>query len=310
VNTDSELRSGRRALQAGPEPSIQGYGRNSGDSQISVRVLSITLALSLWVASGSLVLAITEGLGPDPLRRLLIGVLLVLCIAAALWQRSAVCAALRARPWLVVPIAVALLCVAVADGVIGGPYVAITLTSIGLAAVVARPRTVWLCVAVLDAGYAAAILIDSSPAALVQSGQLAGVLGALLGYPFVALVVLGLAGLFRRFVGSTDAVLDTIRDGSPALTPALTHAVRLGAGSPLALLTAPSPFIDLTSAEVRVVEGLASGSRPKQLAYAWGVSLALVRKHIRHAKRKTGASTLPELAAMTARPDWPKVQRP
>jgi len=268
--------------------------------------LAITLVLSLWIAFGNLVLAIAEGLGPNPLRRLMIGIVLVLCIAAALWQRDVVCAALRARPWLVVLVSVAQLVAAVVDGVMGGPYVAVTLTSIGLAAVVARPRTVWLCVAVLDVGYAEAVLLDSSPAALVQTGELAGVLGALLGYPFAALVVLGLAGLFRRHVANMGAALDAIRHGAPMLTPALTVAVQLGAGRPVGLLAAPSSLVDLTSDEVRVVEGLASGRRPKQIAFAWGVSLATVRKHIRLAKRKTGARTLPELAAMTARPDWPE----
>jgi DNA-binding CsgD family transcriptional regulator len=53
------------------------------------------------------------------------------------------------------------------------------------------------------------------------------------------------------------------------------------------------------------MEGLASGRAPKQLAHQWGASLATVRTHIKNAKRKTGARTLYELAAMTARPDWP-----
>jgi DNA-binding CsgD family transcriptional regulator len=43
----------------------------------------------------------------------------------------------------------------------------------------------------------------------------------------------------------------------------------------------------------------------KQLAHAWGLSLATVRTHIANAKRKTGARTLRELASLPARPDWP-----
>lgn len=71
------------------------------------------------------------------------------------------------------------------------------------------------------------------------------------------------------------------------------------------MIEAPSLFTTLTPREIEVVEGLARGSRPKQLARTWNVSLATVRTHIKHAKRKTGALTLSELAAMTARPDWP-----
>lgn len=279
------------------------FGR--GQAQVSAHVLVITLMLSLWIALGSLLLAIAEGLGRHPTRRLVIGLILVGMVAAALWQRDRVCAALRARPWLVVVVAVVQLVAVVGDGVIGGPYVAVTITSIGLASIVANATTVWLCVVVFDAGYAVEILVDRTPAALFRSGDLAGVLGAMLGYPFAAFVVLGLAGLYTRFVADADASLDAIRRGAPALTAALGRAVALGAGHPPRLLGAPSRLAGLSDAETRVVEGLASGIRPKQIAHAWGVSLPTIRKHIRLAKRKTGALTLPELAAMTAWPDWP-----
>ncbi len=56
------------------------------------------------------------------------------------------------------------------------------------------------------------------------------------------------------------------------------------------------------------MEGLASGSAPKQLAYQWGVSLATVRTHIKHAKRKTGARTISELTALAAQASWPNVR--
>jgi DNA-binding CsgD family transcriptional regulator len=139
-------------------------------------------------------------------------------------------------------------------------------------------------------------------------GQLAGVLGALFAYPFVACVLLGLAGLYKRFLVNVDEVVVAIRSGSPALTPALTRAIALDGGDPVKLLGAPPPLSGLSTDELRVVAGLASGARPKQLAYAWGVSLPTVRKHIRLAKRKTGARTLPELAAMAARHDTPDAQ--
>lgn len=104
-----------------------------------------------------------------------------------------------------------------------------------------------------------------------------------------------------------------MRDGSPALTAALSEAIERGGHGPLPLLPAPAaatptPMVRLTTTERRVVEGLASGNAPKQLAHQWGVSLATVRTHIMHAKRKTGARTLSELAAMTAQADWPNVR--
>jgi DNA-binding NarL/FixJ family response regulator len=274
--------------------------------QVSAHVLAIALALSLWMASGNLVLAVVDGLGSDPLRRLVIGLALVLAIAAALWKRDAVCVALRARPWLVVLVTLAMLGAVVADGPLESAYGAVSVTSLGLAAIVARARTVWLCVAILDVGFAAAILADHSPAALVESGELAAALGALLGYPFAALVVLGLAGMFTRYVSSADAIIDKMRAGSPALTPALAQALQLGAGRQVGLLGPPAPFAELTAREVDAVAALAHGRRPKQIAFDWGVSLATVRKDLANAKRKTGARTLAELAAMTDRVDWPR----
>ena len=264
-----------------------------------MRVLTIALVLTLWIASGSFVLAGTS-LGGDPLRRLAVGGVFVLGAALALWRRAAVCSALRARPWLVVVAGVVSLGVALVDGV-DGPYVPVTETVIGIAAVVAGPRLVWLCVAVLETGYGAAVLASGSP------GSLGGVLGAMLAYPFVALVVVGLANLYKRFLGGVDETLAAFRGGAPALTAALTRAVALGAVRPVAQLPAPSsPLSCLSGDERGVVEELARGMRPKQVAHAWGVSLATVRKHIRHAKRKTGARTLPELAAIAAQGDRPQ----
>jgi DNA-binding CsgD family transcriptional regulator len=128
----------------------------------------------------------------------------------------------------------------------------------------------------------------------------------MLAYPFVALVVVGLANLYKRFLGGVDETLTAFRAGAPALTAALTRAVELGAVRPVAELAPPSPLSCLSSVERGVVEELAGGRRPKQVSLAWGVSLATIRKHIRHAKRKTGAQTLPELAAIVARSDRPR----
>jgi DNA-binding CsgD family transcriptional regulator len=268
-------------------------GEDPGELALSMRVLTIALVLTLWVASGSFVLAATS-LGGDPLRRLAVGGVFVLAATLALWRRASVCSALRARPWLVVVAAVVSLGVALVDGV-DGPYVPVTETVIGIAAVVAGPRLVWLCVAVLEAGYAAAVLASRSP------GSLGSVLGEMLAYPFVALVVVGLANLYKRFLGGVDETLTAFRSGAPALTAALTRAVELGAVRPVAALVSPSPLSCLSGDERSVVEELAGGRRPKQVALAWGVSLATIRKHIRHAKRKTGARTLPELVAIAAR---------
>ena len=271
--------------------------------QLSAGVLGLAFGLALWIAAGSLVLAIADGLGDHPVRRLCVGLALVALLGGALWRRDASYKALLARPWLVLLCAAAVMALVAIDGVTEGtkvgPYLVVTVTPLGLAVVVGAPRLVWLCVALLEACFLVAVL--SELAVGDTTASVASLLGASLAYPFAALVIVGLAGLFTRFLGNVDGILDEIRAGAPSLTPGLTRAVMLEAGRPIGLLVAPSLLADLTPSEQRVVEALARGSRPKQVAFAWGVSLPAVRKHIRNAKRKTGARTLTELAAICAR---------
>ena len=268
--------------------------------QLPVGVLKMALWLSLWIASGSLVLAVASRLGANPVRRTLVGVALILVCAVALWLRATVCDWFREQPWLVVAVAAVELGVVALDGLIGTPYVAFSLTSVGIAVIVARSRTVWVCVSLLDVGYATVLLLGNAPSSLARHGELGGVIGALVSYPFAALVLLSLRRLFSGFVESADGTLDVIRRGDAMLTPALALAVRRAGRAPLGLPPAPSLAELLSPAELRVVEGLAGGNAPKEIAHRLGVSLPTVRTHIKHAKRKAGARTLRELAAMAA----------
>lgn len=264
---------------------------------LSLRVLTITLAVMLWLSLGSVALAVADGLGEHPARRLLIGCGLVVVALAALWQRQRFCAALQLRPQLVLGVAALQLGAAGADGLLDGPYVAVSVTAIGLAAIASRARTVWLCVAVLIGGYVSLLALTQPPADIIRSGQLARVLGDVLAYPLFAVLCLALAGLFGRYVSRVDGLLEEVRGGAPALTPALTLAVRRG--RPLPELPSPPPQ-PLTAGERRVVDALASGMAPKQIAHDFGVSIATVRSHIRNAKRKIGARTLSELVHIAA----------
>lgn len=262
-------------------------------------LLAVALGLALWVASGSLLLAIADGLGEHPIRRLLVGVGLMVLSAALLWQRNRVATALQVRPWLVIGLALLQISAAGIDGVVGGAYVAVSLTTVGIAVVVARARTVWLCVALCDLALLAAVTASWSPSELREADELPGVIGALIGYPVAAALFLALRRRFLRFEQAIGDTLLDIRTSGRAFTPALERAL---AGEPL-LLPAPRAR-PLTDTERRVVEGLAAGRAPKQLAYEWGVSLATIRTHIRNAKRKTGTRTLRELATWPSRAGW------
>ncbi len=298
------------AATAARSVEFERRGRSPSDVRgmagaLPLSLLTTALCLSLWVAFGSLVLAVADGLGADPVRRLIVGAVLVLGTALALSWRRRMCVWLWLRPWLVLVGAVAQLAVVAVDGLVGGPYVAFTLTSIGIAVVVAPTRMVWWCVAVLVVCYAGGVLIGHSPGRLVQEGELAGVLGQALAYPFAALGLLGLAALFKRFVSNAPVILEAIRTGAPALTPALGYAIANPGTARLSLPPGEAAPVRLTPAEIRVVEGLAEGKTAKQLAYEWGVTLATVRTHIKHAKRKTQARTVRQLAGLVARPEWP-----
>ncbi|MEA2232523.1 MAG: Bacterial regulatory protein luxR family [Solirubrobacteraceae bacterium] len=285
-------------------PPVEAMRARQDQRRLSLGVLTLVLSLSLWVAAGLLLVGAIDG-GPHPTRRLAVGVALVAATAAALWRRRALCEWLCARPWLVVPIAVVQVAAAALDGLLPmGPYLGFSLTSIALAVVVARPRTVWLTVLAAEATLWVALLAEQLQARETISDHLSAVLGGVLGLPFSAIAGLAIVSLFARFLTRVDPLLNELRASGSALTPALTRAIVQGPRS-LAELPPPAPWLTLTPAERRVVEALATGISPKEFAFRRRVSLETVRSHIKHAKRKTNARTLSQLAALTARADWP-----
>jgi DNA-binding CsgD family transcriptional regulator len=74
--------------------------------------------------------------------------------------------------------------------------------------------------------------------------------------------------------------------------------LQLPRGAPQLQLGPGDAIAYLTTQERKVVEWLGQGRRPKEIAREWGISLATIRSHIRRAKQKTGARTLPELMAV------------
>lgn len=267
-------------------------------------LLAIALVLSLWVAIGSVVHALADGAGPEPARRVLVGTVILLASAGSVLWRARLAEQLQRRPWLVLPGAAAQVLLAGVDGFVDGPYVAWSLTSLGMAVVAARPRTVWWCVALLVAVYSGGVLIEHSPDHVVEQGHLGGVVGAVISYPVAAGLLMWLRGRYLRFVADSEATLYDIRRDHSAFTAALAAAVHRRAPA-----LGPPPRSRLTPSEAHVVAGLADGLAPKEIAHAAGVSITTVRTHLAHAKRKTGAKTLRELASLAADPRWPEVCR-
>src|SRR4051794_27121094 len=58
----------------------------------------------------------------------------------------------------------------------------------------------------------------------------------------------------------------------------------------------------LTPAQQRIIDLMADGYAPKQVALALGISLETVRSHLKSAKRRTESRTLAELVANHGQP--------
>lgn len=271
-----------------------------------VRTLAVVLALSIWFASASFVQAILGGLGEHPTRRIVIGVALLTGYLLAWTYRPRVAVSLSVRPWVVVVIAALVAGAAVVDEPVGGPYFSVSLTVIGLAVVVASTRTVWLtllcvCSVALAGAGVASLEHHGAP------GETGTVLGAILGCSLGTLLLVGIRAQLFRLTGNLDGALEDLRMGRLILSPALSQAALDGTPA-VALLSPPAAHAGLTEAEAEVVEALAQGRAPKQIARDRGVSINTIRTQLRRAKSKTGARTLRELASLVTHPDWPHVE--
>jgi DNA-binding NarL/FixJ family response regulator len=135
------------------------------------------------------------------------------------------------------------------------------------------------------------------------------VLGQLFAYPFAGGALFALIWMFRRYEAQIGTTLSAIRAGGGRVPQALR--ARLLAAGPLARTlpararTAP---IHLTDAEIYVVEALASGLEPGEIAHGSARSGRTVQNHLARAKKKTGARTLAQLASLSEHPDWPSLR--
>lgn len=272
-------------------------------AQLQQAILGTTLWLCLWVATGNLARALAENDGRPGARSVLLGLGAVTILAAATLRSRGLALWIAGRPPALFLVGAALLAIPILDGIQHSPHVSLALTSIGAAVVVARARTVWLLVAMLMALHTAALVAQAPPAQFWNGSALGGIAGALVSYPIAAAMLLAVRAVISHAISAADQIVTGIA-GWPSRSQ-----IQASKGSrwPRRLLPpGPLRLSGLSPRERLVVEALASGSIAKQIARDWGVSVTTVRTHIRNAKRKTGAATLPELAALTASPDWPR----
>lgn len=182
-----------------------------------------------------------------------------------------------------------------------------------------RPGALWLLPALALAGMLPAILDGGYPGSLAtQPIWLVAAAAALGGWRLV--LATGLAAfLAKAFVfWITSSGPEPFGSGAPLeartalllplalvpLTIALVASVRPLAGIVGEAVNSnrPDPVASLTPAQLEIVDLLAAGLTPKEIALERGTSPETVRTQIKQARQKIGARTKDELVARAWRP--------
>lgn len=160
--------------------------------------------------------------------------------------------------------------------------------------------------AILSGGLLAAFLLDGmSVQAIVTGPERYTAVTDILNPLVIVLAALAATGVFRLVLANAGSTLDRARRGETASS----HAMRaLLAGPPI--LALPAGDIEaasdtgprLSPAERDIVERLANGQTPQQIALARGVRDDTVYDQIGSAKQKTGAKTIEHLVVLTWHP--------
>jgi len=161
--------------------------------------------------------------------------------------------------------------------------------------------------AVLSGGLLAAFLLDGmSLQAIVSGPERYIAVTDILNPLIIVLVALAVVGVFRFVLTNAAAALRQARTGETATSPAM---LALLSGQPvLALPAGEVGAIEgqsgkgLSLAERDIVERLARGETPQQIALARGVRDDTVYDQIGSAKTKAGANTIEHLVALAWRP--------
>jgi DNA-binding CsgD family transcriptional regulator len=267
-----------------------------------LQVLRATVLIGLLVACSNLAGATPSGRVQGP-ATLLGSIWCVLWLVAATFPMITARCLLR---WRVTALALAganAATVALTGG-IDSPLLSVCMYGGWIASVVVNARgAMGISLTIAASVFAGYLLAGASPADVLTGAHRDSALNSALLPILTGLVGVMLAGVTNSIFGRIPEIVDGLRHGAPASTPAMTALL---AGHPIALLP-PGPRerravpgrVALTSAEREVVALLADGLRPKQIARLRGVAISTVRSQIAAAKKKTGARTIEELIAIT-----------
>lgn len=265
--------------------------------QLSSRLLTLGISLSVLVAAGGLLQALTSSLGPRPGMRLTIGLSVLALSAGALLFRAPALRLLRDSPWVVLLVAALQTALVSVDGLPGSPYYASCLIPIGIA-MIAGPSLSWRCAGVVDSVLVLA-MVGAGPTASFPGGA-GTAIGDLVAPPVSALALVTLARAYER---TFDWITGRMA-GSAVPAPPEVPNQRLLTGV-VARDVPPAPWAELTAAEISVAGELARRGKTAAIARHRGVTGRTVDNQLAEALVKTGSRTRSQLAALTAHPAWP-----
>lgn len=280
-----------------PTPAAHGEPSRAAGSRAAAHARAITtvgLALGVFVAAANLTQAVVEGLGSDPPRQIAIGVTLLALSVAQLAGRERVIVWLRETTWWILAVAALQTGLVASEGLLESPYYSSCLIPVGIVAISGRARAVWACALLIDVIVAVAVLSAFSPAELARSGALGTALGALAAPVIAAFVLYCFARLEVRVV---DRIVAAAGRARAIAVPEDPERLLLGRPSP-----EPPPWEALEANELRVMRALALGGSNRAIGEEVGYSEKRVKELLRSARRKTGARTREQLAALAVHP--------
>jgi DNA-binding CsgD family transcriptional regulator len=283
-------------LSTGTELGRAEFNPEIASTQLSRRLLTLGIGLSMLVAGGGLLQALASGLGPHPNTRLAIGLSLLALNSGVLSFRARVLRLLRDWRWAILLFAALQTAVVSLDGLPGSPYFASCLIPIGVA-MLAGPSLSWLCAGVVD-GVLVLAMVGPGPSPSFTGGA-GTTIGALVAPPISALALTTLTRAYER-----TTVWISERMAESAISQPTEVLTQRPAADPPGD-EPPAPWAELTPAEIRVAGGLARWGKTALIAKERELSTSTIDNQLAEALKKTGSRTRSQLAGLTAHPAWP-----
>jgi DNA-binding CsgD family transcriptional regulator len=211
---------------------------------------------------------------------------------AALACRRGLLELLRGRPAATLLFPLPAIAAVSLDGGVDSVWTPLVATTVGVPATLGLPWLSLGCAVIAAAGQAGAVWVNRGdrPSARLVEISITGAVGTVAAGVAIALSVVTLVIFLHR----RPQVLSQLRENDLLLGPPRQRRNR----GPAQRLLGPAPRAPLSPAELQVVTLLAAGRAPKQIAADLYLALSTVRSHLKAAKRKTHARTLPELVGL------------